>query len=83
MFKRSIIQSTYIFIMSQYKPYSSEWHRRRYLKEALDKYLDDYVDNQVIIDDILDILSERSENSFLDFKKINELENSLRKKTTH
>ena len=30
-----------------YKPYSPEWHRYRYLKEAIDKYLDDYVDNQV------------------------------------
>ena len=27
-----------------YKPYSSEWHRKRYLKEALDTYFDDYVD---------------------------------------
>lgn len=64
--------------MSHYKPYSSEWHRRRYLKEALDKYLDDRVDNQVILEDIFNILNERSETSFLEFKKINELENSLR-----
>jgi hypothetical protein len=25
-----------------YRPYSPEWHRKRYLKEALDKYFDDY-----------------------------------------
>ena len=60
--------------MNNYKPYSPEWHRRRYLKEALDKYLDDYVDNDVIFNDIIDILSERSEKAFNEFSRINELE---------
>ena len=45
-----------------YKPYSPEWHRYRYLKEALDKYLDDYVENDVIMDDILDVLESRSDS---------------------
>jgi len=57
-----------------YKPYSSEWHRRRYLKEALDKYLDDYVDADVIRADILDILSERSDKARSEFTRISELE---------
>ena len=61
-----------------YKPYSPEWHRKRYLKEALDKYFDDHVDNDVIRDDILSILSERSEQAYSEFAKINDLENSLR-----
>ena len=61
-----------------YKPYSPEWHRKRYLKEALAKYFDDYVDNDVIRDDILSILSERSEQAYSEFAKINDLENSLR-----
>jgi len=61
-----------------YKPYSPEWHRKRYLKEALDKYFDDYVDNDVIRNDILSILSERSEQAYSEFAKINDLENSLR-----
>ena len=39
-----------------YKPYSPEWHRKRYLREALDKYFDDYVENELIRDDIMDIL---------------------------
>ena len=60
-----------------YKPYSPEWHRKRYLKEALDKYLDDYVDVDVIKNDILDILSERSEKAYSEFTKINQLEKSL------
>ena len=46
-----------------YKPYSPEWNRKRYLKEALDNYLDDYVDNDIIFQDISDILSKRSEQA--------------------
>ena len=42
-----------------YKPYSPEWHRKRYLKEAIDTYFDDYVDNKVIYEDIMDILGAR------------------------
>ena len=71
-----IIPSIYTIVMD-YKPYSPEWHRRRYLKEALDKYFDDYVDVETIREDILDILSERSEKAFAEFSKINELEKAL------
>ena len=46
-----------------YKPYSPEWHRKRYLKEALDMYLNDYVSNEVIKNDIFDILMERSDSA--------------------
>ena len=59
-----------------YKPYSPEWHRKRYLKEALDKYFDDYVDNEVIHSDLMDILSTRMSaavdevNKVLDLKDI-------------
>ena len=60
-----------------YKPYSPEWTRYRYLKEALNTYLDDYVENAAIVADILDILSERSEAAHQDFVKVNELENML------
>ena len=72
-----IIDSKYTIVMD-YRPYSPEWHRKRYLKEALDKYFDDYVDNEVIRTDILDILAERSEQAYAEFTKINDLENSLR-----
>jgi len=60
-----------------YKPYSPEWHRRRYLKEALDKYLDDYVDPTVIMDDIRDVLHSRSEAAYQEFNRINQLEHYL------
>jgi hypothetical protein len=71
------LPSKYIIVMD-YRPYSPEWHRRRYLKEALDKYLDDYVDNDIIIGDILSILAERSETAYAEFSKLNELESKLR-----
>jgi len=71
-----IIDSKYTIVMN-YRPYSPEWHRRRYLKEALDKYFDDYVDVDTIRADILDILSERSEKAHTEFTKINELERAL------
>jgi hypothetical protein len=61
-----------------YKPYSPEWHRKRYLKEAIDKYLDDYIDNDIILGDIISILSERSEQAYTEFTRINELEAKLR-----
>ena len=60
-----------------YRPYSPEWHRKRYLKEALDKYFDDYVDTDLIRADILDILSERSEQAYSEFTRINKLEQSF------
>ena len=60
-----------------YKPYSPEWHRYRYLKEAIDKYLDDYVDPTFIMDDIRDILHIRSETAYAEFHRIKKLENNL------
>ena len=63
-----------------YKPYSPEWHRKRYLKEALDKYFDDYIDNSIIVDDILSILIERSEKAYKEFIKVNELEKIISSK---
>ena len=60
-----------------YNPYSPEWHRKRYLKEALDKYLDDYVENSIIINDIKDILSERSDKAYQEYTKLNQLNDKL------
>ena len=60
-----------------YKPYSPEWHRKRYLKEALDKYLDEYVDNDTIMSDISSILTERSEQAYAEFTRLNDLESKL------
>ena len=41
-----------------YKPYSMEWNRRRYLSDAIKTYFNDDIEPTVIVDDILDVLSE-------------------------
>lgn len=56
-----------------YKPYSPEWNRKRYLKEALYTYLEDGIDNETILQEICDILYDRSEESYRDFAKCNDL----------
>ena len=41
-----------------YKPYSMEWNRRRYLSDAIKTYFNDEVEPNIIVDDIIDVLSE-------------------------
>jgi len=60
-----------------YKPYSPEWHRKRYLKEALDKYFDDYVDVETIREDIYDILHSRANEAYEEYNRVNKLAQSL------
>ena len=55
-----------------YKPYSQEWNRKRYLREALESYFNDYVDTDVIYEDIMDILHERSERAYKEFSRSDE-----------
>ena len=64
-------------VIMDYRPYSPEWHRKRYLKEALDKYIDDYVDNQVIFNDISDILADRADAAYAEFRRLTFLENMI------
>lgn len=64
--------------MSNYKPYTTEWHRKRYLKEAIDKYLDEQIGNEIILNDLADILSERSERAYEEFNRINDLESRIK-----
>lgn len=42
-----------------YKPYSIEWSRKRYLAECIQKYFDDGVSTDNIVSDILDILGDK------------------------
>ena len=60
-----------------YKPYSQEWHRYRYLKEAIDKYLDDYVENDIIMGDILSIVCDRQEKAHAEYHRLEDLELKL------
>jgi hypothetical protein len=39
-----------------YKPYTAEWNRKRYLSEAVQKYFEDDISADVIVDDIVDTL---------------------------
>ena len=61
-----------------YKPYSPEWHRKRYLKEALDMYFDDYVENEVIHSDLMDILSARMTVAVNEVNKVMDLKDKLK-----
>jgi len=61
-----------------YKPYSSEWHRKRYLKEAIDKYFDDYAENEVIHSDLMDILSARMTAAVNEVNKVLDLKDKLK-----
>ena len=63
-----------------YKPYSPEWHRKRYLKEALDKYLDDYVENDIIYNDLIDILKDRMIVALDKYNRADELSAMLQSK---
>ena len=61
-----------------YKPYSPEWHRKRYLKEALDTYFNDYVDNEVIYEDIMNILDDRMSDAVDEVNKVLDLKDRLK-----
>lgn len=41
-----------------YRPYSPEWSRKRYLSEAIQKYFHDEASVDVVLDDIVDILED-------------------------
>ena len=69
---------SFIFLIMHYKPYSQEWHRHRYLKEAIFKYLDDGIDNEVILEDILNIVSDRKEAALEESSRLSDLETKLR-----
>ena len=61
-----------------YKPYSPEWSRKRYLSEALQKYFDDDVSVNVILDDIVDVLSQNAEDHRSRAEKFQEVLNGLK-----
>ena len=43
-----------------YKPYSMEWSRRRYLAEAIQQYFDTDASVDVILGDIVDVLGQNA-----------------------
>ena len=45
-----------------YKPYSMEWSRRRYLAEAIQQYFDTDASVDNVLDDIVSVLEEKVEH---------------------
>jgi hypothetical protein len=64
--------------MTSYKPYSAEWSRKRYLSEALQKYFDDDVSVDVILDDIVDVLETNAEEHRSRAEKFQDVLNGLK-----
>jgi|TARA_R100001510_G_C7641880_1_gene199464 hypothetical protein len=60
-----------------YKPYSPQWTRKRYLKEALESYLEDGADVSTIYEDILDILNAKASSAIAEYDKIAKLTDKL------
>ena len=60
-----------------YKPYSPEWNRYRYFKEALDTYFDDYAPTETILEDIETILSSRSKTALDEYTRVTDLQKKL------
>jgi hypothetical protein len=63
-----------------YKPYSPEWHRQRNLREALETYFNEYVDIDVIYNDLLEVIKERSDKAYAEFEQASSLEKKIRRK---
>lgn len=62
--------------MANYKPYSIEWSRKRYLSEAIQSYFESEIEPEKIYEDIHDILEEWSNDYMNKSNKIKKL-NSL------
>jgi len=62
-----------------YKPYTIEWSRKRYLSEAIQKYFDDEISPEVVLDDILDILNEFASDHKSKEKKFQYIIDNLKK----
>jgi hypothetical protein len=62
-----------------YKPYTLEWSRKRYLNEAIQKYFESGVDAEIIVDDIIDCLSETLAHHNTQSEKIQIVMDSINK----
>ena len=61
-----------------YKPYSVEWTRRRYLSEAIQQYFDTDAPVDVILDDIVDVLGQNAADHQSRAEKFQEVLNGLK-----
>ena len=68
----------YTPIIMEYKPYSMEWSRRRYLAEAIQQYFDTDASLDVVLDDIVGVLEENVEHHKSRAERFQEVLNSLK-----
>ena len=61
-----------------YKPYSVEWTRRRYLAEAIQQYFDTDAPVDVILDDIVNVLHQNASEHQTRAEKFQEVLNGLK-----
>lgn len=77
--KPQIPYNTRIYsLIMDYKPYSMEWSRRRYLAEAIQKYFDTDAPVDVILDDIVDVLGQNVAEHQSRAEKFQEVLNGLK-----
>lgn len=62
----------------EYKPYSIEWSRKRYLSEAIQKYFEDDTPSNVIVEDIVDLLEQWSSSYRSKTDKLNNVLESIK-----
>ncbi len=59
----------------EYKPYTLEWSRKRYLFEAIQTYFEDDASAETVLEDFIDILEEIS---FKHKKKLEKVDTILK-----
>jgi hypothetical protein len=61
-----------------YKPYSVEWTRRRYLAEAIQQYFDTDAPADVVLQDIVDVLGQSAAEHKTRAEKFQEVLNGIK-----
>ena len=64
--------------MMNYKPYSVEWNRQRYLAEAIEQYFNTDASVDVVLDDIVSILEKNVEYHKSRAERFEEVLNGLK-----
>ena len=65
-------------MIMDYKPYSMEWSRRRYLAEAIQQYFDTDASLDTILDDIVSVLEQNVEHHKSRAEKFQEVLDGLK-----
>jgi hypothetical protein len=73
------ILNQYIIFEMEYKPYSLEWTRKRYLFEAIQTYFEDDVSSEIVLGDFIDILEEISSKHKKNLERIDVILKGLSK----